>query len=570
MQKNEYLDIFSRTKSFKGRVDKLCSWIKHNYGSKKVILFYRCDNEDCYTKVKYSGLRKSSLKELIFQYESVQKKNMNYNITSGISERIELDKWNWFSSDLLNNLKDNGFTDIIPFWAGRDCLGGIVFDVYNDKIERINDEFQEVSKDLSYMLEISFLEQLRKQEVWEKNVILDIGKKISELKDLQSVLDSIIDSLYDVIDYDAAGIFLVQMPARKINYKTMRGYRRDRFEKISLKVGKGIIGWSIKHKKIVNVHDVRKDTRYISARDRTRSELSVPIKYGDKVLGAINLESNRTHFFNHHHIDLLKTFAAQAAVVLQNSKLFYKTLEIKEIKREMAIAKGVQKALLPQSEPRIEGFDFAASNVSSLAIGGDLYDFINLSNDLVGVAIGDVSGKGVPGAMLMAALYSTFRGHVRKSEMPQKVINYLNTSLYEQTETNKFATFFYGILNTRKNTFNYTNAGHNSPLLVRKSGELKELNKGGPLLGYVPEIDYTAGKIELGSGDIVVLYTDGVSEAFNNREEEFGIDRIVETIRRHKNKPAEQIINRITDKVIQFSKKKHQDDDLTMVIIKKL
>ncbi|MCP4723873.1 MAG: SpoIIE family protein phosphatase [bacterium] len=570
MQKTEYIDIFSRTKSFKGRADKLCIWVKRIYGYKKAILFYRCDNEDCYTKVKYSGLRKASLKDLIFQYESVLKKNMNYNISNGVPGRIPLNKWNWFSAGLLENLNNNGFTDIIPFWAGRDCLGGFVLDINKTNRNREMKEFEDVLKDLIYMLEISFLEQLRNQEIWEKNVILDVGKKISELKDLQSVLDSIIDSLHDVISYDAAGIFLVEMPAREINYKTIRGYSKDKFEKISLKVGKGIIGWSIKHKQIVNVHDVRKDDRYISARDRTRSELSVPIKYGDKVLGAINLESNSTHFFNHHHIDLLKTFAAQSAVVIQNSRLFYKTLEIKEIKKEMAIAKGVQSALLPQREPEKDGYDFAARNVTSLAIGGDLYDFVSLSDDLLGVAIGDVSGKGVPGAMLMAALYSAFRGQVRKSEHPEEVINYLNTSLYEQTESNKFATFFYGVLNTGYNTFNYTNAGHNYPLLIKKDGSWAELSKGGPLLGFLPEIKYSSGKIELGSDDIVLLYTDGVSEAFNEKEEEFGIERLVETVHRNREKTATDIIERIIDKVIQFSKRRHQDDDLTLVIIKKL
>ncbi|MFC1492444.1 GAF domain-containing SpoIIE family protein phosphatase [candidate division KSB1 bacterium] len=570
MQKTEYIDIFSRTKSFKGRAERLCTWIKQIYGSKKAILFYRCDNEDCYTKVKYSGLRKSSLRDLVFQHESVLKKNRNYSISNGQPGRILLGRWNWSSVSLLKNLQDNGFTDIIPFWAGKDCLGGVVVDIVKTNGKKDILEFEGVLKDLVYMLEISFLEQLREHEIWEKNVILNVGKKISELKDLQTVLDSIIDSLHDVIEYDAAGIFLVQMPARKINYKTIRGYSPDKFEKISLKVGKGIVGWSIKYKQIVNVHDVRKDDRYISARDRTRSELTVPIKYGDKVLGAINLESNMTHFFNHHHIDLLKTFAAQSAVVIQNSKLFYKTLEIKEIKKEMAIAKGVQSALLPQSEPEIKGYDFAARNVSSLAIGGDLYDFISLSDTLLGIAIGDVSGKGVPGAMLMAALYSAFRGHVRKSEMPEKVIKYLNRSLYEQTENDKFATFFYGILNTKINTFNYTNAGHNLPLHIKKDGKWSELGEGGPLLGYIPEIDYSSGKIELGSGDIVLLYTDGVSEAFNENEEEFGIERIVETVHRNRNKKSAEIVDCILEKVIHFAKRKHQDDDLTMVIIKKL
>ncbi|MFC1562335.1 PP2C family protein-serine/threonine phosphatase, partial [candidate division KSB1 bacterium] len=213
---------------------------------------------------------------------------------------------------------------------------------------------------------------------------------------------------------------------------------------------------------------------------------------------------------------------------------------------------------------------FAGLNVSSRTIGGDLFDFVELSKDEIGVAIGDVAGKGIPGALLMALLFATFREQVRQSDLTEKIIFKVNETLYHQTQADKFATFFYGILDCGRDEFRYTNAGHNPPLFLDTGGGMKELVYGGPILGFITDTAYASEKLSLRSGDILLMYTDGLSEALNDRDEEYGEHRILAELEKNRKRPAAGIIKKLLKAIETFTKKRNQDDDITMVVIKKL
>jgi len=483
---------------------------------------------------------------------------------------MPIDEWQWFKPELKNNLKKAWMNRILPLWSGRECLGGLIFKLPASNKLKNSASFEAAASDFANLLEIAFIRQLLKRELWEKKVLLEVGKKISQLNEVDSVLNLIVDSIKEVINYDAAGIFLVKMPGEKLEYTAIRGYPENIKDIIQLKVGKGIVRWAIKHAEEVNVPYVKKDKRYIIVRKSTRSQLTVPIIYGDTVMGAFALESDRVNFFRYHDVELMRTFAAQTAIVLENSKLFYQSLQASQMFQELEIAKGIQKALLPKKLPEVPGYDFAAVNHSSLAIGGDLYDFVALTDNELGIAIGDVSGKGVPAALLMATLYATFRGFIRRSVLPNMVLQRLNESLHLQTESDKFATFFYGILERGSGVFRYSNAGHNPPIVFHNDNKWEELGKGGPLLGFVPDASYLSDKITLQSGDILFFYTDGVSEAHNIHNREFGVRRINKSLKKIKNLSAAEIIKKMLSEIESFTQKSHQEDDLTMIVIKKL
>lgn len=565
----DWVDSLVKLPAFADRCGKICEWAQLVYPAQKVLLFFHSKGRSRYTIHRTIGINRISLRSFDFHSEKFihdGKDNKTGELPSG---SMPLDDWTWTKRKLRDNLRKAGMQMILPFWSGSECLGGLILKKHARKTSPESKIFEESASDFGHLLEIAFVNLLLQRDEWEKKVLLGVGKRISELSDLGAVLNLMVDSIKEVIAYDSAGIFLLKMPEKSIEYSTLRGFPSNLADKVQLKVGKGIVGWSIENDEEVIVHDVRADKRYVMARKGSRSSLVMPIKFGNKVMGAIALESDKLHFFKYHDVELMRTFAAQTAIVLENSKLLYQAMEAAQLQKELEIAAGIQRALLPKSIPQKNGYDIAAVNKSSLAVGGDLYDFIQISDQELGVAIGDISGKGVPGALLMATLYATFRGMYLKNESPDRILKKLNRSLYQQTEPDKFSTFFYGILNYAEGTFTYSNAGHNPPIVVDKKGDWKLLKKGGALLGFVSDVNYQSGKITLSSGGIVFLYTDGVSETFDAQDNEFGEQRIIDALKEYRDQTAQSIIESITRDLKKFAKKGRQDDDITIVVIKK-
>jgi len=568
--KRRWLGELAAQPTFQERCLLLCLWTQKIYNSPKVLFIFHSERKRRYSIHKAIGIHKSFLGKFDFFHTP-----FIYNDGSPENEvlfdgPVLFDKWMWFGETLKKNLHKSGLNGLLPLWSGNECIGAILLKLSSDNFSDETRAFAASAADFAHLMEIAFIQQLLYREMWEKKIVLDVGKKISEFKDLDSVLNLIIDSVREVIPYDAAGIFLLKMPEKTIEFATTRGYPHNMEKEIPLKIGKGLVGWVVQNEEEVIVPDVRVDTRYIMARRTTRSELAVPISYGGMIMGAIALESDRVDFFRYHHVELMRTFAAQTAIVLENSKLLLNTLQITRVQKELEIAYGIQQALLPKQLPSKKGYDFAAINITSQTIGGDLYDFVTLTDDELGIAIGDISGKGIPGAVLMASVCATFRGIVREASLPNVTMKKLNNALFHQTESNKFATFFYGILNPRMSSIRYTNAGHNPPVLYRQDNEWKELKLGGPLLGFIPDTVYRSGTVKLKSGDILFLYTDGISESLQGKRNEFGVEGIIASLKKSKHLSAEKILKRVLADVQKFTKRSQQDDDVTIVVVKKL
>jgi sigma-B regulation protein RsbU (phosphoserine phosphatase) len=236
---------------------------------------------------------------------------------------------------------------------------------------------------------------------------------------------------------------------------------------------------------------------------------------------------------------------------------------------EMEIAGGIQQSFLPESPPRIEGVELAAVNLPAREVGGDFYDFIPVSQDKWGLVIADVSGKGVPAALFMALSRTLVRANAVGNPTVSGAIRRANDLIVEDDRANMFVTLFYSVLDPKRKTLSYVNAGHNPPVMLRREGrDIMLLAAKGIALGVMPNIELEEREISLREGDVVVLYTDGVTEAINDKEEQFGQQRLIQLIDEGRGLPAQEIVTRIQQGVTAFSAGQPQFDDITIMVLK--
>jgi phosphoserine phosphatase RsbU/P len=402
----------------------------------------------------------------------------------------------------------------------------------------------------------------------EKDLLLDISRSINSTLQLDQLLENVLDSLRQVVPYDKGSVFVLDPRTKSIARAARRGPAPLIDEVNFVKKSEGLCTWVLNNGRPVVVHDVSKDRRYFPMYLDTQSELDVPIVHREKVLGIINLESNRKGAFGKNDRMLVQAFSGQAAVAIENAWLYKELLDKRELEKELKIAKQLQRALLPRRWPKIGDYDFSALNIPSRAVGGDLYDFVQLSADRIGITIGDVAGKGTPGAILMATLYSTYRGLVRLPMPLHHMMSELNNILRSRIASYSFITFFYGVINTESEELTYCNAGHCPPLLVHADGSYEELHNGGTVLGFVQDTPYELGLVKLRQSDLLFLYTDGITEAQSPQEEFFGEERLIHALRDMRDNSAGVILRKIFRSVKMFTGGVRPQDDFTAMAIK--
>jgi phosphoserine phosphatase RsbU/P len=236
----------------------------------------------------------------------------------------------------------------------------------------------------------------------------------------------------------------------------------------------------------------------------------------------------------------------------------------------MEIAKEIQDNFLPEFTPAIPGIELAATTLPAMEIGGDLYDFIPVSKERWGLAIADVSGKGVSAALFMALCSTLIRVSGGTEADPSVVMEHANQMIYADGRSSMFITIFYGVLDPANRKFTYVNAGHNPPMLVRGDPpDVRTLEEGRCIaLGVVPEVTLSCVELLLEPGDLIVMYTDGVTEAFNPQDEEFGEERLMDYLEKHRKYPVREIIDGLIDEVRRFCGSRSQSDDITLVVVK--
>lgn len=460
----------------------------------------------------------------------------------------------------------------LPLRRGGDPLGVAL--LHKMDRERPSDEEIQFLGELAIQLAIAlgnariYSEAMR--EKVQNQLLLELGTKISASLETSRLLEQILDLVFQVVRYDAAGIYLVDKGTQWITRQTIRGYESERDEAVRLKIGKGLIGWCVKTGQGVIVSDVANDPRYVNARDLTRSEMVAPVRIGTEVIGAFNLESDEADAYEEEDMHLLMSFAAQAAVAIERTRLHEEVIEKRRLEEEVVIGQRIQRTFLPERNPEIPHFDIAGANFSSELVGGDYYDFIRIADQHLGIVIGDVSGKGIAAALIMASFRASLIAEIRNNYAIRTVLGKVNKLLWESVEPDRFVTAIYGVLDIQNRRFTYVNAGHNPAFLYRSAADrFDSLDATGPLLGTFEGATFKERQVDIAPGDVLVLYTDGVTEAMNNSSDFFGDDRLREVIRARREEPAATIVRGIWETVRAFRGKVH-DDDLTVVAVRGL
>ncbi|MEO1083035.1 MAG: PP2C family protein-serine/threonine phosphatase, partial [Acidobacteriota bacterium] len=266
----------------------------------------------------------------------------------------------------------------------------------------------------------------------------------------------------------------------------------------------------------------------------------------------------------------LMLFANQAAIALENAKLHKLALDKERLEREMELAAEIQQQLLPKAMPRIPGYEIIGWNRPARQVGGDYFGFQDLGDGCLGITVGDVTGKGMPAALLVSTLHSALRVLLDRMEMGPALIERLNRHICEASSANKFITLLLGTLDTVNSQFDFLNAGHNPGILMRANGDVVELGSSGLPVGLVPSATYGASNLEIGNGDLVCLYSDGITECESNDDEEFGLDRLVDLMRDLFDRPLPEILATIDKTMIEWADGQAQGDDQTVVLLRRV
>jgi sigma-B regulation protein RsbU (phosphoserine phosphatase) len=298
-------------------------------------------------------------------------------------------------------------------------------------------------------------------------------------------------------------------------------------------------------------------------------EVIVPMQIQGKTKGLIILGRRINNFdYTDADIEFIFSVGSLAIISMENRRLFREALEKQKMEEELDLAREIQRNLLPQKIPAYNNFDIAAVNVSSKQVGGDYYDIIELDDNDCVIAIADVSGKGVPASLLMANMQAFLQVICRQNVPLDIATGLINDLISKNTADGKFITFFWGVLNNIDKSFEYVNAGHNPPLLIR-DGKIIKLEIGGMILGVMKTLmPYRSEKIQLMKDDVLVMFTDGISEAMNKKSEEFSDEALEKLSLEMASASAETILKEIQSEVQRFTDGAHQSDDITLVVLK--
>jgi sigma-B regulation protein RsbU (phosphoserine phosphatase) len=400
--------------------------------------------------------------------------------------------------------------------------------------------------------------------------LIEAVRKVSSSLDLDEVLDAIFDSVKELITYSAAVIYVMDPRSGEIHEFKTRGYLPQSISEDFLATGSGIIGWVIRNRAGEIVDDVKADDRYVKVRAETRSEVAAPIIRADgRVIGVINLESDVVKGYDAQDLELLTMFASLAASAIDHTLLYRQVMRQRRVESELELARKVVEGLMPRAFPLLKEFDIYGTTVPFREVGGDYLDFIDSISERLAVLVADVSGKGLPAALIMVAFRAYFRATVINELAMRVVMRRVNRLVLDTTDGERFITCFYGLIDAENKRLLYISAGHNPPFLLRQDGTSELLTQGGMPLGIFETSRYSESVVEFSSGDILVLYTDGVVEARDQRDEEFGLRRLEEVVRRVSDRRAHEIVKAINDAVNEHSAEVGgPEDDLTVSVIK--
>lgn len=442
-----------------------------------------------------------------------------------------------------------------------------------------HDELGILANSFNQMTEKLYLNMSElKKKVHQLSTLNRLGREISRIFDLSELLQTIVVSASRLMNCERCSIMLLDKESGELKIRTAKGLggEGDVLENVIPAEGSSIAELVIKSGEPLLVTDAGADPRIqdlMSDSYKTGSFISVPLFRKDDVIGVFSITDKRTgDAFNNDDLNLLTILASQVVMAIENADLYASELERSRMEKELNIAHDIQMNMLPEKAPEVEGFNISARSIPAKEVGGDYFDFVPLENNRLGLAIGDVAGKGVPAALLMALMRAVIRSEADRASSPQEVINRVNTLVMRDAPPGMYATLFYGIYDIGKRVLTYTNAGHNYPMLLRKkTGKYQALETTGLFVGMFESPGFEEESVTLEEGDLLVFYTDGVTEAQTqgDRGEMFGLKRLLKEVKKHSDLAPDELRNHIFDRVFDhMGDNKELFDDITLIVTK--
>jgi len=409
----------------------------------------------------------------------------------------------------------------------------------------------------------------------EMGTLHEITHALESSDNIDTLLEYIMKKSRSVMQAESASMMLVIEETNELEFKIVLGPKATAVKPFRLPIGKGIAGWVAQTGKPVLIPDCYSDPRFDPSFDKrsgyyTRTMLTVPMIYQSKTIGVMSI-INRTDgkAFDENDQMLFTIFASQAALSIENARLLYAAIEKERLDKELQVAAEIQNLLIPQSIPESDYLEIAAEYIPCKEVGGDFYDIIKLNENQFIFVVADVSGKGIPGAMVVSNMQATLRAFLEYSADLKSVVSKLNEAIIRQTTSDRYITFFIGLYDHSKEELTYINAGHNPPIIVDKDGGIKELRKGGIFVGYVPW-EYESETLPFKKQDTLILYTDGLVEAMDKKEVEFEFDRLKEIAIEKRNGKSQNLVNHILSRVKKHIGASPMEDDFTLLVSRRI
>lgn len=394
-----------------------------------------------------------------------------------------------------------------------------------------------------------------------------LSSSVASVLDIEKLVIEIVNYTYDITNSDSVCLLIRDEENKPFTIAASKNLLPDDTILVNIESEGNFNKRILSAKSSLIINELEKEL--FSSGTMKGSLIGVPLissKLG--TIGILYAHKNSTYGFSDEEDFMLKTFANHAVVAIENARYFKESLKKREFEKELVVAKKIQDRMLPAALPAILNIEIAALNLPCKEIGGDYYDLIKLDEHKLGIAIADVSGKGIPASLIMSNLQACLRILSRENLSVHEIVSKINDIIYENTDDYQYITFFYGVIDIINKKFTYCNAGHNPPILLHQDGTEILLKDGGLILGWMEKTAYTEKEIEIRPGDQIILYTDGVVESMNSAEEEFDEWRLKQIIKENKEHPPQKIIDAIVRGIKSHIADSPQIDDLTLVALR--
>ncbi len=416
-----------------------------------------------------------------------------------------------------------------------------------------------------------------KRAVDELAILNDLALAIGGSLDSEKIMRSIIGKSIRALSAEQGDITMID--ENKANpTQTLVRSMISTSEHSPLHLNQNLLGWMQINKRPLMINDPENDSRFKNVMwDSTvKSVLSAPLMARSKLIGILTVYNKRNESdtaFSESDQRLLSIIAAQSAQVVENARLYEEEEAFRFMRRELELASSIQKKMLPAEPPVIEGYSVSGKNITAQEVGGDYFDYIKMDDKRWAFCLGDISGKGLPASLLMTNLQAILRGQTFHLINPAEILRYANNQLYQSTSSEKFATLFLAILDIETNVISYSSAGHDYPFLLRKDGTFQRLQIGGLPLGMMDGLNYEEDSFTLEEGELLFVFSDGVTDATNIQEEMFGEYRLTEMLKgsiKNEAEPASVIVQNVVESCIHHCGNAKFFDDLTVLAVKRV